>query len=109
MYDEGDVEELDLFFDRGREPVVHRLGERRHLPLDRVVVRAADVARVDAVDTRAVAAHRERLLALPERQGAPAHVGGEQVDQVGGSRTRQPDDDQWLLDLDVADLGMYAQ
>ena len=36
-------------------------------------------------------------------------VGGEQVHEVRGPRAREADDDQRLLDLDVADLGMQAQ
>ena len=64
------------------------------------------VAGVDAEDVGAAARCRYRFLALPVRQRTPAWVGGNEIHQMRGTRSRHPDDDEGLLDRNRLDLGI---
>ena len=100
------VEQFDFLLDRLREPIVHgsHHGGTGH---ERVVLGFRPrIAGVDAQDVGPLAARRNRILALPVRQRAPAWIGGDEVHQMRGSRSRHPDDDERLLDLDRLDLGI---
>ena len=50
-----------------------------------------------------------RLVGLPERHGSEPRVRGQQVDEVGGARTRQPDHYDRPGDGDLEDLGVAGQ
>ena len=101
-----EVEEFDFLLDRLGEPVVHG-GHDRGAGHQRVVFGLGPrVAGVDAEDVGALAERRDRILALPVRQRAPARIGGDEVHQMRGTRPRHPDDDERLLDLDRLDLGI---
>ncbi len=66
----------------------------------------ARVTRINTENVRALSAGGDGILALPIRQGAPAWVGGNEIHQMRGARTRHPDDDDWLFDRDGFDLGI---
>ena len=95
-----EVDQLTVFFDRPRRPIVHQRGERRDV-LHRLPVReAAEVARVDTVATGPVADDGDRFPHLPPRHGAKPRVGGEQVHEVRGTGPREPDDDSWRFEFE---------
>ena len=103
-----EIHQLALLLDRGRRPVVHQRGERRR-PLGHLVLaQVPEVPRVDAVATRAVAEHRDRLLHLPPRHRPEPPIGGQQVHQVRGARSWQAHHDHRRLELDLERLGMAA-
>lgn len=106
------VEKLDLFLDGlGGEPVVHcrDVGRGRHQRL----VFGLDAGVAGGIDAEHVGSLSEggnRILGFPVRQGAPARILGDQVDQVGGSRTRHAHHDQRPLDGgDCFDFGIPLQ
>ena len=103
---EVQVEDLDLFFDRLGEAVVHRGGGRSADHHRVVLVLRAGVPRVDSVNVGALPRNRQRLLAFPVRQRAAPRIGGQQVDQMRRARAGHADDDEGLLDRDRLDLGM---
>ena len=100
------VEQFDFLLDRLGEPVVHG-GHHGGAGHECVVLGLGSrVAGVDAEDVRPLSERRDRILALPVRQRAPARIGGDEIHQMGGAGSRHPDDDEGFLDRDRLDLGI---
>ena len=64
----------------------------------------ASVPRIDPEDIGPAATGGDGFLALPVGQGPTTPIGSQQIDQVGGARTRHSHHDDRLLDLDRLDL-----
>ena len=101
-------QQLDLLVDVERVHVVHRVEQRQDLLAHRELVTAALDARVLGARRHALPGARDGLQRFPVLQRAQPVVGGDQVQQVRGSRARQAGDHQRRADLDLVYLRMLA-
>ena len=98
--------QLQLFVDMVRVHGMHRRQQGGHLLHALPGLRAALIARIHAIGHRRLSREGNRLVGFPQGQGAKAGVGGQQVEQVGGTGAGQAGDDDGLADFLCKNLGV---
>jgi len=101
--------QFDLLVHVVRLHRVHHGNERRRGLHGRPHAVTAGPTRIGPVELGGVFRVRDRLVGLPEGHRTETRVGRQQIDEVSGARTRQPDHNDRSGDRDLEDLGMANQ
>ena len=101
--------QLQLLMDVVGPHGVHGAHVRQHRLHALPLAFGPSVTGVGAVRPALLAGVGHRLVALPQRERTQAGVGGDEIDQMGGSRAGQAHDDDRRRDLDVGDLGATGE